>query len=253
MLIYILLFIFQCQVAFAGSSTAGLALTLSQLAKAEESSVPNVFPWLALIETPNRRCSGVLIESQAIPSEEFILTSSDCVLMEQYLKRSKRVQVEFPALVKIKIGQKNFQTKSIYVSRDGKIALIELREKVRGASPIKLPAAGIQLPTSVCYAAYYARRGDSFYPVRDHIAHPEDCKVEGDTISCGPFKSEQILSNGSPLMCQGSDARWTLYGILSDNNTREKAIGKSVYLPASNYTEFISSASIGALQPAPSL
>ncbi|XP_003376428.1 conserved hypothetical protein [Trichinella spiralis] len=153
------LFANVCQVAFAASSTAGLALTLSQLAKAEESSVPDVFPWLALIETPSRRCSGVLIESPAIPPEEFILTSSDCVIMEQ----------------------------------DGKIALIELREKVRGASPIKLPAAGIKLPTSVCYAAYYARRGDSFYPVRDRIEHPENCKVEGDTISCGPFKSEQIV------------------------------------------------------------
>ncbi|KAL1232408.1 putative serine protease [Trichinella spiralis] len=208
MLIYILLFIFQCQVAFAASSTAGLALTLSQLAKAEESSVPDVFPWLALIETPSRRCSGVLIESPAIPPEEFILTSSDCVIMEQYLRTSKRVQ--------------RWQNCAYRIKR------------------------------KICYAAYYARRGDSFYPLRDRIEHPENCKVEGDTISCGPFKSEQILSNGSPLMCQGSDARWTLYGILSDNKTTEKAIGKSVYLPASKYTEFISSASIGALQPAPS-
>ncbi|KAL1239280.1 Chymotrypsin-like elastase family member 2A [Trichinella pseudospiralis] len=250
MLICILLFIVQhCHVAFAESSTAGLPFTLSQLAKVNESSVPDVFPWLALVEAPKGRCSGVLIEKQ---TEQFIFTSSNCVLMEQQAS-SKRVQVEFPALVKIKIGVHHYQAKSIYVSKDGNIALIKLKEKVKGANPVKLPAARIELPTSVCYATYYARRGESFYPFRDPIEQPEDCQAKGDTISCGPFKPEQILSDGSPLICQGSDARWTLYGVLSDAKTEEQAIGKSIYLPASKYTEFISSASIGALQPAPSI
>ncbi|KRZ18693.1 hypothetical protein T11_14635 [Trichinella zimbabwensis] len=256
MLICILIFIVQhCQAAFAESSTAGLAFTLSQLAKVEEFSVPDVFPWLALVETPKGRCSGVLIESQTVPPEEFILTSSDCVLMEQHfsLSRASSKKVELPPLVKIRIGAHQYQAKSIYVSKDGDIALIELIKKVRGANPVKLPAARIELPTSVCYATYYARQGDSFYPFRDRIEQPEDCQVEGDTISCGPFKPEQILSDGSPLICQGSDARWTLYGVLSDAKTKEQAIGKSIYLPASKYTKFISSASIGALQPAPSV